>query len=184
MGINFGVSANSLANGSSIIAESGKLSTAQSLNKSYSQVLQPDYSHSFAANSNTAVFVGMGSNSLFQFTPKYSGEMFISLVAIGYAETEGAFVTFYAAYGDGTPPSAGTTLEEPPAISFSFAPSVNIVSPSSTALVVQNANFTAILTGLTIGTTYWIDVGMGIDNGTTSAITGLCYQVALFYYEL
>jgi hypothetical protein len=197
MGINLGVSANSLADGVSVIAtNNNKLATSSSLNHGnfiLEKSLEPSrfYSYEVAASSLGAVNAGIysASNAIgsVYFTPKYSGNILftVSITANSQTSSGVAQSQIELVYGSGTPPSQGSTAEYPPIIS-NISPVLQTLAngTSDWQVTVSASN---LITGLTIGTQYWFDVIMGVfdsDFEYSSAITTYLYQVYVTWFEI
>ena len=88
------------------------------------------------------------------FTPKLSGNVLV-FAAVDLYNPSGAYTFGQIWYGTGPAPSFGATL-----------PAGGVqVSPGRGTINASGSLFT-FLTGLTIGTQYWFDLGHGINGGT------------------
>ncbi len=87
------------------------------------------------------------------FTPKLSGNVLV-LVAVDLYNSSGSYTFANLMYGTGTAPSFGATL---PAGGVQIGGRGNINASGS---------LFAFITGLTIGTQYWFDLGHGINGGS------------------
>ena len=199
MGINFGVSANSLADGTSIIASNNKLTTAGYSNNGFfllnndSTDYSAQYSFSVAASTTEANFTGMWNTTDYPkqsgsvyFTPKHSGNIYVSWVIYAGGSTTGTFpVGAEIVYGSQSPPPTyDTTGAFPPA---------NFISPAQQIVLNGDAPWqqavsgSALITGLSIGQQYWFDILFGVfGTGATysNAITCNLYNVFITWYEL
>ena len=110
-----------------------------------------------ASTTVTAHYVMAGDN--FTFTPQASGN--VKIFAAGTYTPAGASGLILA-YGTGTPPTAGATA------TGTILPGNNAGYIGSTTAELQ---FWALLTGLTLGTSYWIDYQFISGNGGTASIT-------------
>ena len=197
MGINFGVSANSLADGTSIIASKNKLGTTSSLNSgrfvldnAYNQD-NKFYTCPTLSSSSGAYYCGLASASpslgSVYFTPKYSGNIFITYtIMMGGTTASGiALISSALTYGSGTPPAQGSTYiidYETPLAGLPVGLAISGNAPWA-----QNANSGSyLITGLTIGTKYWFDVLIGIFNGVqfSSDTNATLYNVFITWYEV
>jgi hypothetical protein len=88
------------------------------------------------------------------FTPKLSGNVLV-FAAVDLYNTSGAYTFGQIWYGTGGAPSFGATI---PAGGVQVSPGRGNINASGSLF--------AFLTGLTIGTQYWFDLGHGINGGT------------------
>jgi len=103
-------------------------------------------------NSVTAGYLADGL--AIPFTPKLSGNVLV-FAAVDLYNTSGAYTFGQLWYGTGTAPSFGATI---PAGGVQINPGRGNINASGSLF--------AFLTGLTIGTQYWFDLGHGINGGT------------------
>ena len=205
MGINFGVSANSLADGTSIIAIKNKLGTTSSLNSgrfvldnAYNQD-NKFYTCPTLSSSSGAYYCGLASatpslGSVY-FTPKYSGNIFVSYtIMMGGTTASGiALISSALTYGS----KSITGFSSPPPQGYSYTTTYNSPTPlaglpvglsiSGNAPWAQNANSGSyLITGLNIGEQYWFDVIIGIFNGVqfSSDTNATLYNVVITWYEV
>jgi hypothetical protein len=107
--------------------------------------------------------LGLGAT----FTPNASGKCFIELAGVALNTTGGGgSVNISGYYGTGTPPAAGVV-----ATGTQFSITQHIVTSANTV----QAGFTiiGIVSGLTLGTPYWIDVAISTAAGTGAFIKDL-----------
>jgi hypothetical protein len=192
-----GVSAENLADGTSVVANNNKFGTTSALN-SGRFVLDNAYNQDNAfytcptlSSSSGAYYCGLASatpslGSVY-FTPKYSGNIFVAYTIMmgGTTATGDALVSSALTYGSGTPPAQGSIYivdYETPIAGLPVGLAIAGNAPWS-----QNANSGSyLITGLTIGEQYWLDVLIGIFNGVqfSSDTTATLYNVVITWYEV
>lgn len=199
MSIQFGISANNLADGLSIIANNDKLTTTSYSNNGFFLLnndgsdYSAQYSFSVAASTTEANFSGIWNTTNYPkqtgsvyFTPKHSGNIYVSWVIYAGGSTTGTFpVGAEIVYGSqNPPPTFGTTGSFPPAYFISPPQEIVVNGDSPWQMPVSGS---ALITGLTIGQQYWFDVIFGVfGTGATfsNAITCNLYNVFLTWYEV
>jgi len=101
------------------------------------------------------------------FTPNSSGKCFIELAGVALNTTGGGgSVNISGYYGTGTAPIAGAGVS-----GTQFSITQHIVTNANTIQV----GFTVIgiVSGLTLGTTYWIDLAISTASGTGAFVKDL-----------
>ena len=194
MGINFGVSASNLADGTSVIANNDKLSTSIGLNHGQYvlngsvPVSTTFYSLSCPANVETGAYAGLngasGSSGSVYFTPKYSGKIFISWNIVMNGSTTGTFpINYSIMYGTGTPPAQGLAVG---LVGNYVIQAVGITITGSAPFQNNSTGSMVIDANLSIGTTYWFDVAIGIFNGNTysNAVTVDLINAIISWFEI
>jgi hypothetical protein len=197
MGIHFGVSASSLADGTSILASNNKLGTASSLNygrfvldSAYNQD-NKFYTCPTISSASEAFYCGLASASpsigSAYFTPKYSGNIYISYtIMMGGTTASGtALISSALTYGTGTAPEQGSEYIIDYETAIAGLPVGLAISGN--APWAQNSNAGSyLLTGLTVGTKYWFDILIGVFNGVqfSSDTTATLYNVVITWYEV
>ena len=109
--------------------------------------------------STTLVMAGYGQT----FTPSKTGRVLIILLVNVNNNTAGDGVQAVLSYGSGTPPAANGALA-----------GTQVGSPmdatSGVASAANEITLAAVITGLTVGTTYWVDVAYSALTGGTATI--------------
>jgi hypothetical protein len=103
---------------------------------------------------NVAITGYLADGLAISFTPKLSGNVLV-MVAVDLNNTSSFFTFGQIWYGTGTAPSSGATI---PAGAVGINPGRGNNNGSGAIF--------AFLTGLTVGTKYWFDLGHGINGGT------------------
>jgi hypothetical protein len=117
----------------------------------------------FTTTSTTAVMAGAG----LAFTPKKgSGIVKVTLAAVVSNATAGDGAKAQIAYGTGTAPSAG-------AAATGTAVGNASTFTSAAANAAGTIPLTAVITGLTPGTTYWIDLQVAAVTGGTASFSSV-----------
>ena len=110
--------------------------------------------------STTLVMAGYGQT----FTPSKTGRVLIILLTNVNNNTAGDSVQAVLSYGSGTPPAANSALA-----------GTQVGSSTDVTSAVANAanaiTLAAVITGLTVGTTYWVDAAYSAVGGGTATIT-------------
>ena len=123
--------------------------------------------------STTLVMGGIGSAC--SITMKNSTRMLIVLTALLTNSTANDGVLFQIRFGTGTAPTNGTAVTGTGVGSNSF-----MVNNGNTANLSVSGTSTGIATGLTIGTTYWVDFAMeALTGGTATVNNTFCSMVEL-----
>ena len=120
-----------------------------------------------STTSTTLVMAGYGQT----FTPKKTGRVLIILSLNANNNTAGDGVQAVLSYGTGTPPAAG-------AAATGTQTSIASDHTSSTANAAGTMVLAAVLTGLSVGTTYWLDVAYSAITGGTATIQ-IAYAVVI-----
>jgi hypothetical protein len=101
------------------------------------------------------------------FTPGASGKCFIELAGVALNTTGGGgSVNISGYYGTGTPPVAGAGVT-----GTQFSITQHIVTSSNTMQV--GFTIIGIISGLTLGTSYWIDLAISTASGTGAFVKDL-----------
>jgi hypothetical protein len=110
--------------------------------------------------STTLVMAGYGQT----FTPSKTGRVLIILLANVNNDTAGDGVQAELRYGTGNPPAPNSAL--------AGTQVGGTAKETSTAASASNeVALAAVLTGLTVGTTYWLDVAYSAVTGGTATIS-------------
>ena len=117
--------------------------------------------------STTLVMAGYGQT----FTPSKTGRVLIILLANVNNNTAGDGVQAVLSYGTGTPPAANGALAGTQVGGTAKETSAAASASNEVALAV-------VLTGLTVGTTYWLDVAYAAITGGTATIS-IIYAVVI-----
>ena len=110
--------------------------------------------------STTLVMAGYGQT----FTPSKTGRVLIILLANVNNNTAGDGVQAVLSYGTGTPPAAGAAVTGTQVGGTAKETSAAASASLEIALV-------AVVSGLTVGTTYWLDVAYSAITGGTATIS-------------
>jgi len=110
--------------------------------------------------STTLVMAGYGKT----FTPQKTGRVLIILYANVNNNTAGDGVQAVLSYGPGTPPAAGAAVTGLP--TGGTAKVTSAAAGASGEVVLAT-----VLVGLTVGTTYWLDVAYSAITGGTATIS-------------
>lgn len=111
----------------------------------------------------TPYMIGLGGT----FTPNLSGKCFIELAGVALNTTGGGGnINVAGRYGTGTPPIAGAGVT-----GTAFGIAQHIITNANTVQI----GFTVIgiVSGLTLGTPYWIDLVISTDSGTGGFVKDL-----------
>ena len=134
---------------------------AQTLLLNNVSVLLSNISASSPQSTTSITFVMAGYGQT--FTPRKTGRVLIILLANVNNNTAGDGVQAGLRYGTGTPPAPNSAV-----IGILTGGIVQVTSAAA------NANneivLVSIVTGLTVGTTYWLDVSYSAVSGGTAAI--------------
>jgi hypothetical protein len=117
--------------------------------------------------STTLVMAGYGQT----FTPSKTGRVLIILLANVNNNTAGDGVQAVLSYGSGTPPAANSALTGTQVGGTAKETSAAASASNEVALA-------AVVTGLTVGTTYWLDVAYSAITGGTATIS-IIYAVVI-----
>ena len=201
MGINFGVSANSLADGTSVVVNENKLATSSATNNG-SFLLVNDvvpslssYSVSIAANGSGGYAAGIGTSAYSStvgsafITPKFSGKIFVSYMILLGGDTTGTFqINAMLFYGKGNPVAQGTFYSQADISGSSLSadgfPELAVLISGSNPWQIPVSG-TSLL-NLDVGTTYFLDVLIGIFGNYTYSnnVTIYLYNVMIYWYEI
>jgi hypothetical protein len=99
---------------------------------------------------NTWRYLGLGSS--FPFTPRQSPNMFVEMTCVMFNNTLNAWCYLNLAYGTGTPPTNGQAWSSGSLGGFIALANNGSYAPAQT-VVLQG-----VLTGLSMGTAYWVDL--------------------------
>lgn len=132
------------------------------------QVTGGTYLGPTASTTTTASMMGLGS--LFQFTPTTTGNVIIWMSWIA-SNSKTNNTTGTVRYGTGTPPSpGGGSAGTVAGLAQRFTDSLANAKAGSFAC--------ARLTGLTLNTTYWFDLGVSVTAGSTGFIQDVHFLIA------
>jgi hypothetical protein len=106
----------------------------------------------------------MGLGSTCAFTPGATGKVLVTVAGVFTTATGSVNMTIAGRYGTGTAPANGAA-DTGTAFGSSAAPSFH---PPGTAV---NGAFTVtgLITGLTVGTAYWLDLSVKTSNASDAA---------------
>ena len=201
MGINFGVSANSLADGTSVVANNNKLGTTSYLNSSsfllsdavvpslalYSVTIDSGDSGGYACGIGTSAY--SGTSGTVSITPKYSGKIVVGYTVILGGDTTGTFqINAMLFYGKGNPVAQGTFYSQADISGSSLSadgfPELAVLISGSNPWQIPVSG-TSLL-NLDVGTTYFLDVLIGIFGNYTYSnnVTIYLYNVMIYWYEI
>lgn len=124
----------------------------------------------FGTTSNSAIMCGADV----QFTPRTSGTVMLSGSCQIANNTAGSNANVGIAYGSGTPPAQGAPLTGNPT---GYGPTLGGNNPANMWVPWSQC---VIVSGLTIGTTYWVDfiITSNSNNGSTAFIQWASMWVA------
>lgn len=126
--------------------------------------------------SSTGVMMGLSG----AFVPTKSGKLdiFISGNISNNTAADGA--TVQIRYGTGTSPTNGATLTGTTAGQPSGITNPSLITILGVILTPGSGNFTCsdIISGLTLGTTYWFDVSLARVTGGTASISNVFIKIA------
>jgi hypothetical protein len=124
-----------------------------------------------STTSTAGVMMGLGSTA--HLTPTTTGSFLVTFCGGCRNGAAGqSAVLFGMRYGTGTAPTNGAA-----ATGTIFGPSSNLYSAANNAAA--PFNFTALVTGLAVGTDYWFDmqVGVGAGTGIISGVTSTIIEL-------
>jgi hypothetical protein len=117
--------------------------------------------------STTGVMAGIGSTA--SYTPALTGKLLIRITGLAGTATAVSTVGLQGRYGTGTAPSNGGGLA-----GTTFGPAITCSAQAATTTGTCPFTLEAKVTGLTIGTEYWVDfsflTGNSADQANASAI--------------
>jgi hypothetical protein len=132
-----------------------------------SAVLQASPTAPSSTTSTTpGVMLGMGVTTC-RFTPTYSTRVRFAFNGSINNTTSGQTTSINLRYGTGAGPTNGT-----PATGTQPATTIAVAIGSTNYIL--TGNLEAIVTGLTVGTTYWFDIAMFVSGGTGAYLTPSC----------
>jgi hypothetical protein len=126
-----------------------------------------------AATSTTLTMAGIGVT----FTPIYSGNVFVTYNGLGSNNTANGTATIRIQYGTPTPPAYNAALTGTQA-----SKGTGIAQAGYLAGQQWTWSVSAILTGLTLGTQYWVDLAQGIGSAALGQVNLVAINLA--YYEI
>lgn len=113
--------------------------------------------------STTGVMAGLAKT----ITPLSTGRLLIMIDGQATNSTGDSGFKFDLRYGTGNPPANGTALTGTQVGGTVTGSSV--ASGTTTAVMISNFSRSGVVTGLTKGTTYWIDIGQyAVTSGTAT----------------
>ena len=143
-------------------------------NHTFTQLYNP--SNLVHAKSSSVTMLGLGGSSStdpLSFTPTTTGRVLITFSSTILSATSAKPYTMQFSYGTGTAPTTGTT-----ATGTTVGSAMIFSTPNNALATVGPLVSTSVLiTGLTPGTTYWVD--LRISDVNTSAITFANVQVTI-----
>jgi hypothetical protein len=115
--------------------------------------------------STTLVMEGLGSTC--HLTPTYSSRIFVQFTGVVFNATATDSTRVQAYFGTGTAPAVAAPVT---------GTSIGGLLPILSATANQSLSFTAggLVTGLTPGTAYWLDLALDVNAGTGTAQTVFC----------
>lgn len=121
-------------------------------------------------NSTTPVMMGLGGVSV--FTPTATGTIFLAIqggiINTGAALDEGSFAS--GIFASGTPPANGAAEPGGPLAPVPFGTQVRLLGVKSVSLNVPFC-MTSIVTGLILGTPYYMDISLSTTAGGFAQVT-------------
>jgi hypothetical protein len=125
-------------------------------------------------SSASPIMMGLGSGAgPAVITPVRSGKIFMVAVGCYGNNTTGASSSIAIWYGTGTPPVTGAAMT-------GTSPAAGVSSHSAAANQLHSFCCPAVVTGLTLNTQIWIDVGVWAGGGgtaTAASITVTAYEL-------
>lgn len=121
-----------------------------------------------AVTSTTPVMLGFGSS--FTFTPKYSTRAIIQIQGQAGGSVPSATVIYQLKFGTGTAPVSGAAAT---------GTSVSAIVGYTAVSGVTPACFGGVITGLTVGTAYWIDLAVDATSGSANLQNASFYAVEI-----
>ena len=113
-------------------------------------------------NSTTGVMMGLGAQGA-SITPTFSGRVLLVYTGTLASSSGTAYThTVYTYYGTGGAPANGAALTGTQA---------NSQGPNFNNSVQMGISVVEVVTGLTVGTTYWLDIALKSGNGGTTINT-------------
>lgn len=118
--------------------------------------------HPVGSSNTSFVMAGMAGS----ITPRTTGNVLLSLNAVCKISVANDAIGFNINYGTGTAPSNG-------AANTGTQAGAEVANNAYTAGPFMNCSTTTLVTGLTLGTTYWIDVSYQVigAGGSTATLT-------------
>lgn len=118
--------------------------------------------------STTPVMLGLGSS--FSFTPKYSTRAIIQMQGQAGGSVPAATLIYQLKFGTGTAPVSGAAATGTSVSGIVGFTAVSGVSP---------ACFGGVITGLTTGTAYWVDIAVQATSGNVNLQNASFYAVEI-----
>lgn len=164
-------SLNALTGALSIAAGTGITVGAAGSNVTVNQSLANQTFFNSASNptgttNTTGIMMGLGST--FHITPSYSGRIHVTVQGFGQNNTASDALSVQLYIGSGTAPTNGAA-----ATGTSMGTALSIGGGAQNANVSFPFSVSGILTGLSPGTAYWIDIRLAAVVGGTASIQGL-----------
>lgn len=116
----------------------------------------------------TGVMMGLGA----LFTPVKSGSVMVMITGSLTNNTASDGAKGQIRYGTGAAPANGAALT-----GTAVGNQPRALNNASTAALVTPVAFIAIITGLTLGTQYWFDIGLAAITGGTATLTDVTVDV-------
>lgn len=155
----------SLGSSSQVLSSTGTSSKWVNSVGSYIQRLPSDPS---TTTSLTGVMMGMGSTV--SVSPSKSGILVINVSGDADNQTNGNGYQMQLRYGTGTAPTNGSSLTGTTTGSL-------IVGLSSNSSNRYPFSLNSIVSGLSIGTTYWFDISLASVGGGTSRVRNISFSI-------
>ncbi|MEM3844947.1 MAG: hypothetical protein QXU98_04525 [Candidatus Parvarchaeota archaeon] len=137
------------------------------LNNVKVQVSSP--SNPSGTTSTSAVQMGLGVT----YTPATTGRLLVIVVGEASNNTAGDGATVQLSYGTGSSPSNGAS-----ATGTAVGSKISITSNAASQTVPFSLGY--VLTGLTIGTSYWFDLQVAAVTGGTASVSNLTVLIIEF----
>lgn len=116
-------------------------------------------------NTTTGVMMGLAG----AITPNGSGKVLMTITGnVSNATSTGFGGAVQARYGTGPAPVNGGAI-----VGSSFGGTANLRYTSASTSEVVPFSCTGVVTGLTLGTTYWLDLALAATGGGTATVTNL-----------
>jgi hypothetical protein len=140
-------------------------STANVVHAGTSAALAPTNAGSPTGTTSTGAYKMMGMGASCAITPIVSGRVLFTIAGNLGTSAGGDSVQAYGTYGSGAVPSNGAS-----AAGTQFS---SVDTENATLTSFGGRTFTAVVTGLTLGTPYWFDVALEAVTGGTASITNV-----------
>lgn len=136
-----------------------------------SAVLQIAPSNPTAPTSTTATMMGLGAQATpAVFTPRLTGRILIVITGVSANSVAASGATAQISYGTGTAPANA-------AAKTGTQVGTNASMTSATAAALVPFSLVAIVTGLTLGTAYWLDLAAAQLVGAAVTLSALSITV-------